>query len=241
MHSFAALIKRSKIEFEMKLQLKIAMNEALFLRNPESSELGKNILKHSIQLIYKTGFEAFTFKKLAEDIGTTEASIYRYFENKHTLLVYLTSWYWGWLEFQISFQTNNIKDPAVKLKRVIKMLAAAVEDDEQTNFINESLLHQIIITEGSKAYLTKQVGEDNKKQFFKPYKDLCAVIGSIISECNPKYKYPKSLASTIIEMAHFQNFFMNNLPSLTDFGKAKEESEIIAFLNDLVLSSLKKK
>ena len=41
-------------------------------------------------------------------------------------------------------------------------------------------------------------------------------------------------------MAHFQNFFMHHLPSLTDFGKTKEESEIIAFLNDLVLTSLKR-
>ena len=224
----------------MKLQLEIKMNEALFLRNPQGTELGKNILKHGVQLIYKTGFETFTFKKLAEDIGTTEAGIYRYFENKHKLLVYLTAWYWGWLEFQISFQTNNIKDPTVKLKMIIKILATDVEDNEQTSYINESLLHQIIIAEGSKAYLTKQVGEDNKQQFFKPYKDLCALIGNFISECSPKYKYPKSLASTIIEMAHFQNFFMNNLPSLTDFGKSKEESEIISFLNDLVFTSLKK-
>lgn len=223
----------------MKLQLQIEMNEALFLRNPESSELGKNILKHSIQLIYKTGIESFTFKKLAEDIGTTEAGIYRYFENKHKLLVYLTAWYWTWLEYQISFHTNNISKPSEKLKRVIILLASTVEEDEQTSYINEYLLHQIIIAEGSKAYLTKQVGEDNKQQFFKPYKDLCAVIGLIISECNPDYKYPKSLASTIVEMAHFQNFFMNNLPSLTDFGKNKEESEIISFLNDLVFSSLK--
>lgn len=225
----------------MKLQLQIKMNEALFLRNPESSELGKNILQHSIQLIYKLGFEAFTFKKLAEDIGTTEAGIYRYFENKHKLLVYLTAWYWGWLEFQILFHTNNIQDPTVKLKRVIKLLATAVEDDEQISYINESLLHKIIIAEGSKAYLTKQVGEDNRQQFFKPYKDLCAEVGNIIAACNPKYKYPRSLASTIIEMAHFQNFFMNNLPSLTDFGKNKEETEIISFLNDLVFSSLKKR
>jgi len=224
----------------MKLELHIKMNEALFLRNPESSELGKNILKHSVQLISKTGFEAFTFKKLAEDIGTTEAGIYRYFENKHKLLVYLTAWYWAWLEFQISFHTNNMNDPAEKLKRVIKLLATTVEDDENTSYLNESLLYEIIIAEGSKAYLTKQVGEDNKQQFFKPYKDLCAVVGNIILACCPNYKYPKSLASTIIEMAHFQNFFMNNLPSLTDFGNNKEESEIIAFLNDLVFNRLEK-
>lgn len=224
----------------LKLSLNIKMNEALYLRDPESSELGKNILRHSVHLIYRSGFEAFTFKKLAEEIGTTEAGIYRYFENKHKLLVYLTAWYWGWLELQIIFQTNNISDPSTRLKKVITLLASSVEDDEQTSSINESLLHQIIIAEGSKAYLTKQVDEDNKQQFFKPYKDLCAVIGNIISECSPKYKYPRSLASTIIEMAHFQNFFMKNLPSLTDFGHKKEETGIIAFLNDLVFSSLKK-
>ncbi len=216
------------------------MNEGLFLRNPERTELGKNIIKHSIQLIFKNGIEGFTFKKLAEDIGTTEASIYRYFENKHKLLIYLTSWYWSWVEFQIGFHTHNIKDPILKLKRVITLLAASIENDEQTSYVNESILHQIIIAEGSKAYLTKQVGDDNKQHFFKPYKDLCAIIGNIILECSPQYKYPKSLASTIIEMAHFQNFFMNNLPSLTDFGKTKREAEIIAYLNDLVFSSLNK-
>ena len=222
----------------MEIQLQIKMNDKLFLRNPEQSELGKKIIQHSIQLIHLNGFEAFTFKKLAEAIGTTEAGIYRYFENKHRLLIYLTAWYWSWLEYQVNFQTNNIKDPEVKLKMVIKLLATTVEDDVSISYVDENLLHQIIITEGTKAYLTKRVSEDNKDHLFKPYKDLCAVIGKMILECNPQYKYPKSLASTIIEMAHFQNFFMNNLPSLTDFGKNKDEMEIVRFLEDLVFSSL---
>jgi AcrR family transcriptional regulator len=216
------------------------MNEKLFIRDPEQSELGKKIILHSIQLIYKDGFEVITFKKLAVNIGTTEAGIYRYFENKHRLLIYLSAWYWSWLEYQVTFQTNNITDPVVKLKRVIKLLATAVENDSSTRYVDESILHQIIITEGTKAYLTKRVSEDNKDHLFKPYKDLCAVIGNIILECSPEYKYPKSLASTIIEMAHFQNFFMNNLPSLTDFGQDKDETEIVKFLEDLVFSSIKK-
>ena len=224
----------------MELQIQIKMNEALFLRNPEQSELGKKIIKHSIELIHKNGFESFTFKKLAEDIGTTEAGVYRYFENKHRLLLYIVAWYWSWLEYQISFHTNNINNPTIKLKLVIKLLATTVKDDEKTSHVNESLLHQIIISEGSKAYLTKHVSEDNKHHLFKPYKDLCAVIGNLILEYNPKYKYPKSLASTIIEMAHFQNFFMHNLPSLTDFGKNKNEAKIISFLDDLVFSSINK-
>ena len=225
----------------MEVQLQIKMNEKLFLRDPEQTELGKKIIQHSIQLINKNGFELFTFKKLAEDIGTTEAGIYRYFENKHRLLIYITAWYWGWLQYRVNFNTNNIKDPVVKLKKIILLLATTVVDDDKTMHINEDLLHQIIISEGSKAYLTKHVTEDNKEQLFKPYKDFCAVIADIILECNPKYKYPRSLASTIIEMAHFQNFFMNNLPSLTDFGKTKDELKVVSFLEDLVFSSIRKK
>ena len=169
-------------------------------------------------MIHKNGFEAFTFKKLAEEINSTEASVYRYFENKHRLLIYIVAWYWSWLEFQISYETNNITDPTIKLMKIIKLLASTVEDDDTTIYINESLLHQIVISEGSKVYLTNHVGEDNKHHFFKPYKQLCASIGAVISEYNSAYKYPKSLATTIIEMAHFQNYFMVNLPLLTDFG-----------------------
>ena len=224
----------------MEFQLQIKMNEKLFLRNPEQSELGKKIILHGIQLIYENGFESFTFKKLAENIGTTEAGIYRYFENKHRLLIYIAAWYWSWLEYRVTVYTSNIKDPYVKLKKVIKLLATVVEDDVKTSYVNENILHQIIIAEGTKAYLTKHVSEDNKDQLFKPYKDLCAKIGEIILDCNSKYKYPKSLASTIIEIAHFQNFFMIHLPSLTDFGKDKDELKIVAFLEDLVFTSIKK-
>jgi AcrR family transcriptional regulator len=222
----------------MRLEIQIKMNPSLYLRDPEQSELGRNIIKYSIELIHKIGFEAFTFKKLAEAIGTTEAGVYRYFENKHKLLVYIISWYWGWLQFQINYQTNNIKDPKLKLKKVIKILATNVVDDINTGHVDESILHQILVAEGSKAYLTNHVGKDNKQQFFKPYKDLCNAVGEIILECNPKYKYPHSLSSTIIEMAHLQNFFMNHLPSLTDFGKTRDETEIIKFLEDLVFKSI---
>lgn len=224
----------------MELALSIKMNEKLFLRIPEQTELGKKIILFSIRLIHEKGFEDFTFKKLATEIGTTEAGVYRYFENKHKLLIYITAWYWSWLEYRVITYTENISDPVLKLKKVIRFLSTSVEDDIRTSYVNESILHQIIIAEGSKVYLTKHVNEDNQDQLFKPYKDLCATIGNYILDCNPDYKYPKSLASTIVEMAHIQNFFMQHLPSLTDFGKSKKESNIQEFLEDLVLHAIKK-
>lgn len=222
------------------IELNIKMNEKLYVKNPELSNLGRKIILHSIQLIHKNGFEDFNFKKLATYIHSTEAGVYRYFENKHRLLIYLTAWYWSWLEYQVNYHTHNITDPVIKLKIIIKLLASTVENDIRISHIDEKSLHQIIITESAKTYLTKRVSEDNQDQFFKPYKDLCAIIGNMILDYNSNYSYPKSLASTIIEMAHFQNFFMNNLPSLTDFGENKDEFKIIAFLEDLVFSAIHK-
>lgn len=222
----------------MELSLQIKMNKKLFLRNPEETELGREIILHSIVLIHKSGFESFTFKKLSEKIGTTEAGIYRYFENKHRLLIYIVSWYWSWIEYKVLVHTNNIKSPEIKLKKIIQILSTQVKDDVQTQHVDERLLHEIVRMEGAKAYLTRHVADDNKQRLFKPYKDLCGTIAAIILECNPKYKYPRSLSSTIIEIAHCQNFFMRNLPLLTDFGNVKDDKKVIGFLEDLVFASM---
>ncbi len=223
----------------MQLELRIKMNDKLFLRNPEESALGKKIVKHGLVLINKLGFEDFTFKKLATEINTTEASIYRYFENKHKLLVYLITWYWSFLEYKVVFSINNMTDSQSKLKTIIKIITEEpVNGSASTDFISELESYKLVILEGSKSYLTRHVSKDNKDRLFKPYKDLCERFSSIIKEYNPKYKFPHSLASTILEMAHSQKFFKQNLPALTDFPKEQDDKNVILFLESLLFSSL---
>ena len=119
----------------MAIIVQILINNNLFLRDPEKSDLGRNIINKSIELIDDLGFESFTFKKLAQAIGSTEASIYRYFENKHKLLIYLISWYWGWLEFQIDYSTNGIEDSKEKLKKTIQIISESqMYDPNLTNY-----------------------------------------------------------------------------------------------------------
>jgi AcrR family transcriptional regulator len=77
------------------LNLQIKINSTLFVKDPESSTLGREIIAHSIEMINSLGFESFTFKKLGDAIGSNESSIYRYFANKHMLLIYLINWYWS--------------------------------------------------------------------------------------------------------------------------------------------------
>ena len=86
-----------------KLQLHITISPDLYTKDPESSVLGQKIVSKSIEMIDRLGFEDFTFKKLGLEIGSNESSVYRYFDSKHALLVYLINWYWSWIEYRLVF------------------------------------------------------------------------------------------------------------------------------------------
>ena len=223
----------------MDFQLSFKVNEHIYLRDPESSELGKQIVKNAIDLIYELGFEHFTFKKLATKMSTTEASIYRYFENKHRLLLYILNWYWSYMEFLVDFTIQNILDPKEKLTKIITLFTKSLPESVGQLDYNKSYLNQIVLSESSKVYLIKEVKEINSFQVFKPYKDLCNKISEVMLSLNPSYTYSKSLSSTLIETAHSQQYFSKNLPRLTDVSNEKEEDFVFNFLSQLVFSALK--
>ncbi len=216
--------------------VKIAINENVFLKDPDSSELGKRIIEHSILLIDEIGFEGFTFKKLGERIGSNESSIYRYFENKHKLLVYLTSWYWGWLEYQLVFETNSIANPEEKLRQAISIVSKTTVEDHSYRHINEVLLNKIVVNESSKSFLTKEVDEENKQGYFVIYKRMVGRMEEMIKGVAPGYSFASSLASTILEGTLHQHFLMDHFPSLTSCTLNNPPSN---FIHDLVFKVLK--
>lgn len=218
--------------------IQIKVGEQVYLKDPESSKLGKKIITNSILLIDELGLEHFTFKKLAAKIGSTEASVYRYFENKHKLLIYLTAWYWSWIEYQILFSTNNIPSSLERLKIAIQVLTKPVQFDPTFLHIDETALYRVVISESSKVYLTKEVDEDNKEGYFVSYKRLCNVLADLVVSVNPNYPYPNSLISTIIEATHNQRFFSEHLPTLTEVGTNKKGT-IVDFLMDILCKVLK--
>ncbi|WP_159466752.1 TetR/AcrR family transcriptional regulator [Dyadobacter sp. 3J3] len=222
----------------MDFQLSFHLNEKVFLKDPESSELGKQMVKSAIDLIYELGFEHFTFKKLAVEVNTTEATVYRYFENKHRLLLYILNWYWSYMEFLVMFRLQNLTDTRVKLQTIVELLTQELPDSSGSMEYNKRYLNQIVISESSKVYLVKEVKEINKSEVFKPYKDLCAKIAGIVTEYNPDYQYPRSLSSTLIETAHHQQFFSNYLPKLTDVTGPDQKNFTGLFLSNLLFSVL---
>jgi AcrR family transcriptional regulator len=219
----------------MSIEIKITLNDGLYLKDPQDSELGRNILKHSILMIDEFGFEFFNFKKLAEEINSTEASIYRYFENKRLLLLFLVNWYWEWVSYLIKISTINIDDPKKKLQIIIHSFVSASKENRGVPYVNESKLHNIVISEGMKAYHTKDVGEKNSKGFFEGYKDLAEAVSIVISDINPNFKYPFSLATNLFEMSNNHIYFAKHIPRLTDISiRENDVDEVENMLNYFV-------
>ncbi len=216
----------------------IQVNEKTFLKDPDSSNLGRKIISGSIDLMDDIGFDAFTFRKLAMKIGTTEASVYRYFESKHRLLLYLCAWHWVWMEYLLVFSLANIKSPVERLERAIRLLTGNENPkNESISHVEVHKLNRIVIEESAKAYFTREVDEANKKGMFISYKRLVSRVSDIILEINPSYKYPHMLVSSMIEGAHQQRYFAQHLPRLTD--KRKGEDFVYEFYRDLLLNSIK--
>lgn len=219
--------------------IKITVSDKLYIKDPNSSELGKNILINAINLVEELGFEEFTFRKLGQKIDSPEASIYRYFENKNQLLMYITSWYWGWMQYRLMLKTANIASAEKRLEKAIYLITQPVKEKIVVDNIDLSKLHKIVISESSKSYLTKNVDKANKEGSYYNYKQLVVQIANIINELNPAFKFPNMLLSTIIEGAHMQYFFAEHLPTLTN--KQKKEDYIPKFYTELALQAVKNK
>jgi len=214
---------------------RINISPKIYVKDPETSELGKKILENSILLIDEIGFDNFTFKKLGLKIGSNESSIYRYFESKHKLLLYLSSWYWGWIEFKLVLSTNSISNPKDKLMKAIEIVTEEIISDTNQPHINEVILNKIIICEFSKSYLTKEVDDENKEGYFLIYKRVINRIIEMVNEVNPTFPYAKSLISTVVEGALHQHFLKSHFKSITD---CSDEITPTEFFKNLVLKQI---
>lgn len=218
-------------------RISIQVNEKLYLKDPESSDLGRKIVSGGITLIDKIGFDEFTFRKLGQKINSPEASVYRYFENKHMFLVYLTSWYWSWMEYCLVMKLSNIPSAEKRLELALELITGIQPRGQKAGAIELDKLGRIVIAESAKSYLSKEVDRINKEGAFLAYKQFVTRVSAIVSEIAPHYKYPNMLISTIVEGAHHQYFFAEHLPALSN--KQQKQDFVTRFCTDLVFKTIK--
>jgi AcrR family transcriptional regulator len=229
----------------MTALIRMQVNPSLYLRDPEETDLGRRLVAQAILLIEKLGFEKFTFKKLAEELGSTEASMYRYFESKHKLLSYLLSWYWSRMDYLIDYQTNNIQDPVAKLHIALEVLTqssgspdAPQVDDPANTYVNEAALHHIVTLEATKTYVPKDLRKEDRESLVTDYERLCERIAKFIREIDPAYKHPKTLVTAIIHTIQRTSLYTELYPSLTEIRKGERREELRDFVEHLSFSAL---
>jgi AcrR family transcriptional regulator len=209
-----AILKKTRVEVSPKL----------YFKEPYSSELGALIVKEGTQLIQEIGFEQFTFKKLAQGIGSTEAAIYRYFENKHMLLLYLNAWYWGWMEHNLVFLTSNIPDPRERLNIGLGLMVDGPRflDNE---FLDLRKLRTVAINESIKGYFTRSVDAEHRSGLFAQVYSFGERIATIVRELNPEYSYPKTLVYTVMQASLLHSFNSLHLPEMIEIDSQGVESD----------------
>lgn len=215
------------------------LSSDLYLKDPHSSEVGKQILSVGAKLILEMGLESFTAKKLAIAASTTEATVYKYFPNKHRLLQYYFQLYWTWLEQQIKVFTAIELDPEERLRKAVRVVGQIPKVAADPGLVSKEDLRLLVITEGSKAYHHVQVDEDNAKKLFAPFKSVVSVLAEMILTLNPEHPFPYALGTTVVEMAHNLEFYREHLPSLTDFPDDKQNQKLTEFLIQILFKSLK--
>lgn len=220
---------------QLLTNIRIQLNENLYIKDPESSNLGSQIVTQGIELIKQIGFEQFTFKKLAKCIQSTESSIYRYFENKHKFLLYITSLYWSYMEYRLVIATNSIQDCTQKLMKAIEIVTGTPENLNLSLAINQLALREIVIEEFTKAYHNKAVDDENKMGFFQVYKRLVFRLVEMIQDANKDYLYPRSLASSVIDGALHQHYLAMHFKNITD---CDNEEKTCDFFKNIVSNQL---
>jgi AcrR family transcriptional regulator len=212
-------------------RIRVEVSPNLYLKDPFSSDLGVSIVREGTQMIQEVGMEQFTFKKLAQKIGSTEAAIYRYFDNKHKLLLYLSAWYWAWMEHNLVFATANLKDPEERLRVAIRLMVDGPIYREN-EFLDPNQLRGLVVNESIKGYLTKLVDFEHESGMFTQVYKFGERISHIIKEINPSYCFPKTLVSTVMESSLLQSFNAQHLPGMTEVKS--EGSERYQFFHQLV-------
>jgi hypothetical protein len=155
-------------------------------------------------------------------------------------LLYLLSWYWSWVEYNIDRACTAIQDPEARLKACLHILAEEKKFDPTFEFVDEVALHRIVVSEWDKTYLTKAVDADNKEGLFSGFKSLCKKISEMFLALRPDYAFPNALASTLLITANQQLFFASHLKSLTNIQSENEvHNKLYHFLESIVFGTLR--
>ncbi|MEN9511517.1 MAG: hypothetical protein RLZZ370_1336 [Bacteroidota bacterium] len=214
----------------LEIQSGVGSDGSAFLKDPDSSETGRDIIRHGAAMMAAHGVEAFTFRKLAVQAGITEATVYRYFSNKHQMLLYLLNRYWNALEYRAMQETVHINDPMERLSRLTELLTVPVASTADNAMAAH--LYAIAMSESIKVHLGTETGSDWQKGMLNGYARITSLVAETLKVARPHYPYPRAWAATFVDSAMQQQFLLRHLPELTEIEPSK--ASLTEFLRSLI-------
>ena len=151
-------------------------------------------------------------------------------------LVFVCNLYWQWLEEAIRDLSYAKLSHYQRLEKAIELIVSPTKNGKEYDLPLNALIN-VIVDEGPKVYLTKDVDEENRQGVYLAYKTLCSTLAQFMLNVNPSYPFSHSMATTIIEAAHDQKFFSTHLPRLTDIDQ-NDDAHLTEFLIHTVASAL---
>lgn len=218
---------------ELLKSIHLRVNEKIYLSDPTSSDLGKRILKHGSKIICQEGLDSFNFKKLSKEISSTEAAIYRYFENKNKLLLFYFSWYWKWIEYNMVFRTQNLATPEERMQVVLEILTNPPQVKNYFEYIDGAHVFELMGKDGIRVLLSAPQTDD-EKDMVRSFRSVCERFAQVIEGCDKGYKYPVQLAATILITSHMNKTL---LPTVLDNMKDNELVDFWMYSSTLLFDS----
>lgn len=217
----------------------LQVSENFYLRNPNTTALGKKMIARAIQIIDEVGYSQFTFKILALSINSVEASIYRYFENKEHMLFYMVATYWTATNFRVKFYTQMLRSHEERVYTTIDVLtgiqSAAVPG---LDFDQYEALQRI----ARKNYFyaltilrNKDNGKELEDELFRVSKEIQDHLSTSIRKLAPSFQHSDLMADTIIKKGLYS---LEELKSTGLPNRVEGYRELASFLKE-VLSHLR--
>lgn len=151
------------------------------------------------------------------------------------LLLYLTAWYWAWMEVNYVYSTANLESSKARLSIAMRLIVNGPVFTKNVH-INPADLRNIVVNESLKGYLTKTVDAEHENGIFAQVYSFGERISELIFEINPAYPYPKTLAYTIMESSLLHAFNAKHLPDMTE--QSLNSSNRLVFFEDLIVKTI---
>ncbi len=187
-----------------------------------SAQRKKEIIETALEIIFEQGISSFTMRKLAQQIGISEAAIYKHFSSKKEIVNLLVDTFLGDNRFYSNLE--KYKDPCKTLYEIMKQQFAYLEANPRITAIifQDEIFREY--PELNKKFVDRQ---KQREELLAKFLSKEQKAGNISQEVDPQKLALIYMGSIQISIMRWKNHGFN-------YSLTKEASEIMDTLTPVM-------